>query len=188
MLSKGLSLRMRAAAACAAVGLVLLGSSPPASAQSQAANRPQAVDDELLVKFTPGTPAADRASAHRAANAQVVRTIPGLDVQVVKVGRGQAQQRLQGYLRNANVEIAELNGIAYPDWVPSDALFSQQWALQDASDGAIDASRAWDVADGTHPMPAGAAPPLPLSTAGSAPIIPIYLARSSRAATGSLTR
>jgi thermitase len=151
VLSKGLSLRMRAAAACAAVGLVLLGSGPPASAQSPATNRPQAVDDELLIKFKPGTPAADRVSAHLAANAQVVRTIPGLDVQVVKVGRGQAQQRLQGYLRNPNIQIAELNGIAYPDWVPSDVLFSQQWALNNASDRDIDAPRAWDVANGTHP-------------------------------------
>jgi thermitase len=117
--------------------------------------RPDVRDDELLVKFRPGTPGAVQAALHAQAGGQVVREIVGLDVKVVKVAAGQAQQRLQGYLRNPNVQYAELNGIAYPDAAATDPLYPQQWALNNIgqtgglTDKDIDAPQAWDVTGGS---------------------------------------
>ena len=120
---------------------------PPGRPATPTTGRPEVVDDELLVKFRPGTPAADRAAGHRQAAGQVVREIRGLDVQVVKVPAGQALGRLQAYARNPNVEYAEPNGIAYVDGMPSDTLYTQQWALHNIgqnggrTDADIDAPR-----------------------------------------------
>jgi thermitase len=134
----------------ALVALILSGAGLAASAPQ----RPDVRDDELLVKFRPGAAAAAQAAAHRQVGGQVVREVGGLGVKVVKVGQGQAQQRLQAYLRNPNVEYAEPNGIAYADETPVDPLYSQQWALNNTGqtgglkDKDIDASQAWNVTTG----------------------------------------
>jgi len=131
---------------------------PQAGAQAPSgsnANRPNVADDELLVKFRRGTPAAAQAALHQSANARVTRDIAGLDVKVVNVGRGQAQRRLAEYRQNPNVELVELNGIAYPDWTPSDAQYAQQWNLNNIDstrtlDADIDAPQAWNRARGVN--------------------------------------
>jgi thermitase len=142
----------RAGAALLAATALALTTVMSASAQvpvGPAGSRPEVVDDELLVKFKPGTPAASQAAAHQQASGRVVRDIPGLDVQVVQVSRGQAQQRLPAYVHNPNVAYAELNGIAYPSWAPTDGLYPQQWALNNGpSDIDIDAPQAWSVTTG----------------------------------------
>lgn len=133
--------------------LPLLGWPESASAQrrpdpspSASQNRPEFRDDELLVKFKTGTPAAGHAAANQQAGGQVVREVRGLDVKVVKVPSGQAQNRLGNYQRNPNVEYAELNGIAYATWAPADARYPEQWALNSApADHDIDAPQAWDI-------------------------------------------
>jgi thermitase len=122
-----------------------------------AQGRPEFVDNELLVKFKPGTPAQSQNAAHAQQNARVVREIEGLDVKVVQVGRGQAEQRLPGYQLNPNVEYAELNGIAYALFTnpPTDPLYSQQWNLNNTGqtggkvDADIDAPQAWSVNSGS---------------------------------------
>jgi thermitase len=121
--------------------------------------RPDTVDDELLVKFRPGTSGVQQSSAHQVAGGQVVREVPALDVKVVKVPRGQAAARLPLYLNNPNVEYAELNGIAYPTVDATDPLYPLQWALNNTGqtgglvDKDIDAPQAWSV-----PLPPNAPP------------------------------
>src|SRR5262245_57845305 len=113
------------------IGLIVLAAlmGNGASVLAAAPPRPDAVDDELLVKFIPGAAEAAQAAMHQEAGWQVVREVAGLGVKVVKVGHGQAKQRLPAYLHNPNVEYVELNGIAYPDASPIDPLYPQQWAL-----------------------------------------------------------
>ena len=134
----------------AVVALMMNGAGVVAAAPQ----RPEVLDDELLVKFSPGTPAGCPGRHPPTGRGQAVREVVGLGVKVVKVGRGQAQARLQAYLHNPNVEYAELNGIAYPDATPIDPLYPQQWALNNTgqtgglNDKDIDAPQAWNVTTG----------------------------------------
>jgi len=157
----GRSRAARAVAASAAAGVLVLGVVAPTSAAGQVprpdGNRPEVVDDELLVKFKPGTTVAAEGALHRAANAREVREVRGLAAKVVKVGKGEARQRLAAYQRNPDVELVELNGLAYPDWVPSsDGFYTQQWALNNVgqtggvADKDIDAPEAWDITRGSN--------------------------------------
>jgi thermitase len=113
--------------------------------------RPSEVEDELLVKFRPGVGAAAQSAAHRDVGAQIAREVPGLDVKVVKVPRGEKARMLQAYAKNANVEYVEPNGIAYPAVGPNDPFYPQQWALNNTGqaggqpDADIDALQAWGV-------------------------------------------
>jgi thermitase len=70
------------------------------------------VPGEILVKFRPGTPVQAIAEAHQQNGGQVVRVIPGIDVQVVRVPVGQEADHVSAYTRNPNVLFAELNGFA----------------------------------------------------------------------------
>jgi len=137
----------------------------PAAAQGQGAGqapaqgRPEFVEDELLVLFKRQVPAAAQATAHANANARVVREVRGLDVKVVQVPPARLANALQRYQQDPTVEYAEMNPVAYPDGMPNDASFGQQWALHNTgqnggrADADIDAPAAWDV-----PAPAGATP------------------------------
>ena len=66
---------------------------------------------EVLVKFKPGTRGTAEAEAHRQNGAQVQRTIPEIEVKVVKVSSGDEQRSVDRYRANPNVEFAEVNGI-----------------------------------------------------------------------------
>jgi thermitase len=91
--------------------------------------KPEVRPDELLVKFRPGSAAPERAAVHQQVGGTVVREIPGLDVQVIRVPERQLQNRLRGYQANPNVEYAELNGMAYAVEYPNDTHYPQQWGL-----------------------------------------------------------
>lgn len=157
-----------AVAAALVVGLSpLVGPAHSAAAQQPGnpgraggGGRPEVRDDELLVKFRPGTAGANQAAAHSQAGGRVDREIRSLDVKVVKVPPGQAANRLQQYQQNRNVEYAELNGIAYVDGFPTDAppsdqKYGQQWALNNTgqtggkADADVDAPQAWRVTTGS---------------------------------------
>ncbi|MBI1886390.1 MAG: S8 family serine peptidase [Chloroflexi bacterium] len=110
------------------------------------------VDDELLVKFVPGTPAHTVAAVHGQAGGRVIDEIPALGVQVVKVAPGQALQSLPLYQHNPNVKYAELNGIAR---ALDDPFFPTQWGLHNTgqvggtADADIDAPEAWGISSGS---------------------------------------
>jgi thermitase len=72
----------------------------------------------------------------------------------VRVGKGNAERKIQEYLQDPDVEYAEAVGIAYPDWAPNDEQYTKQWALHNSGqdggkdDADIDAPAAWDVTRG----------------------------------------
>ena len=131
---------------------------------------PKYAPDRLLVRFKPGTPAAEIARTHRAANATLFKVISDIDVQVLRVPSGQLVARLKSYRANPNVEFAhpDYNSLLY---VPSEGidaslgvtnLFEEQWGLNNTGqalvnpgtgaqtltgtvDADIDASEAWDI-------------------------------------------
>ena len=142
----------RRSALAAALGLlVALGPilAPPGPVRAQ--GKPDFVEDELLVAFTPPAAEAAQAAAHGQAGAQVVREVAGLGVKVVKVPPARLEAAKQLYERNRLVEYVERNPIARPQWTPGDASFGQQWALNNSgqegakADADIDAPAAWDV-------------------------------------------
>lgn len=96
----------------------------PASHATEASFR-----GEVLVKFEPGTAASAISDAHRQNGGQVKETIPGIDVQVVAVDRGQERDRVAAYERNPNVRFAEVNGLyrAADHGRPNDPQVDQQW-------------------------------------------------------------
>jgi thermitase len=132
--------------------------------------------DEILVQFYPGTPGAERSSAHAQAGGQPQRTIPRIEVVVVRVPEGSALESATVYERNPNVVFAEPNTFR-PLIVPSEGafeggatLFSEQWNLHNTgagiqtyvdpntgvaswpvtrADADIDATEAWDVSQGS---------------------------------------
>ena len=81
----------------------------PAMVQAQPA--PSAPEryapDRVLVKFKPGTAAAQIAEAHRRASAIVLDNIAAIDVQVVRVAAGSVIAKVATYQANPNVLYAE---------------------------------------------------------------------------------
>jgi thermitase len=102
------------------------------------------VPGEVLVKFRPGTPAAEAAAAHRQAGGQPQEVIPGIDVQVVRVPPGRERAAVEAYRRNPNVVFAEVNGFYAAIWTPNDPYYGQQWQYPK-----IQAPDAWAVVTGT---------------------------------------
>lgn len=137
---------------------------------------PAFAPDRILVRFKPGTPATSIANLHRQANTQTLKTIPRIDVQVIKVPPGQLQKKLNTYRANPNVEYAELDfhrililpteGTDPPPPTGTGAdFFPEQWGLNNtgqllidpiigtpsltgAADADIDAPEGWDIHTG----------------------------------------
>ncbi len=105
------------------------------------------VPGEVLVKFRPGTPGTQVAAAHRQAGGEPRETIPGIDVQVVRVAPGRERAAVEAYRRNPNVAFAEVNGFysaIQETWTPNDPRYGQQWQYPK-----IKAPEAWAVITGT---------------------------------------
>ena len=98
---------------------------------------PQFAPDRVLVRFRPGTAAAEIDRAHRKAQGQAMRTIPGIGVQVVRVPPGSVPAKVAAYEANPNVQYAEpdyyrLLVVPNEDPGPTPAggdLFEDQWYL-----------------------------------------------------------
>ncbi len=68
---------------------------------------PRYAPDRVLVRFRPGTAAAEAGKAHRQAGGRKLKEIPGIGVDVVSVPGGTVEQRIASYRANPNVEFAE---------------------------------------------------------------------------------
>ena len=81
----------------------------PQLSRKQAARKqvPRYAPDRVLVKFKPGSAAAEHSKAHREAGGKKLREIPGIGVHVVHVPRGKVQDKIASYGANPNVEFAE---------------------------------------------------------------------------------
>ncbi len=90
------------------------------------------VSDEILVKFTPGTSAADIAKFNRSHGTTVKRELHQIGVKVLRVPSGRVLEKVAAYEKNPNVVYAEPNYIRQLEEglsVPGDPGFTYQWAL-----------------------------------------------------------
>ncbi len=130
-----------AAVAAVLTGILLAPQTGPAQATDEF------VPGEVLVKFRPGAPDAEVAAAHRQAGGEPRETIPGIDVQAVRVPPGREHVAVEIYRRNPNVLFAEVNGFysaVQATWTPNDPLFGQQWQYPK-----ISAPEAWNITQGS---------------------------------------
>ena len=162
---------MRPSQTALLVMLLLVSTLAGAQGQPGPAQIPQFAADRILVKFRPGTAASEIGELARQAGAASLKTIPGLDVHVLRVPSGTVAEKIAVYSRNPNVVYAE------PDYyrvlrIPTEGrdltlsaenLFNQQWALNNTGqsltmpdltvvtgthDADIDAPEAWDITQG----------------------------------------
>jgi thermitase len=125
---------------------VVLGAALPASA---AAQRPDAVPDEVVVRFDPGVGGTARSDARSDARVNVVRgsRLPG--VQLVKVREGQTvAAAIRELEADPRVRYAEPNYIYEASAIPNDTDWLQLHGLDQANDADIDAPEAWDLTMG----------------------------------------
>lgn len=159
----------------------------PQLSRKQAAREqvPRYAPDRVLVKFRPGSAAAEHSKAHRDVGAKKLRKIPGIDIHIVSVPRGKVQDKIARYRANPNVEFAEPDYyrlLVIPDEgndpgpenggvIADREYFEEQWGLNNtgqlhtASDGVtqvdgtadadIDAPEAWDITTGSTSVKIG---------------------------------
>ncbi len=111
--------------------------------------------DRILVRFAPGVSASTMAAIHRANGAVLIREIPKIGVQVLKVPSNRVSQMVAAYSRNPNVLYTEPDYLAYAIDTPDDTYFAQQWGMHNTGqtggtpDADIDAPEAWGITTGT---------------------------------------
>ena len=146
-------------ALAAMVGLPLLILVTPV--QGSTPGPPAFASGRILVKFEPGTGAAERAVVHRRQGGAPLGVIPGIGVEVVAVPARGEEARAAGYARNPHVTFAEPDYLAYAleDTGAVDPFFGNQWGLDNTGqeydgrmgteDADIDALEAWDTTTGS---------------------------------------
>jgi subtilisin family serine protease len=118
------------------------------------------VPGEVIVKFRAGATAIDRSRALGARGAKVVRALPLPGVRVVRIPVGASVPRAVVALEgDPSVAWAEPNSYEEGGSVPNDALFGEQWALQNGGQTVegvagiagddIHAPAAWDRTTGS---------------------------------------
>jgi thermitase len=127
---------------------VLLISSFPAIVFAGPPDNPAPVSDfspqQILVKFKPDVSLPEVAEIHRQLGGQVKETIPGIEVQVVMVPKGQVMAKVKAYSANARVAYAEPDFMVQALGTPNDVWFVDQWGMV-----RIQAPQAWDVTTGS---------------------------------------
>ena len=126
-----------------AATLVLLAVALPATASAALKPAPY-VPGQVIVKFRPGTGAAERAKT--LGTARVKRRLPVARTVLVRLPPDEsvtaAVRRLQ---RDPRVQYAEPNAYVHAAGIiPNDSLYSKQWGMQ-----AIHAEEAWDTTTGS---------------------------------------
>jgi subtilisin family serine protease len=111
------------------------------------ADPPPYREGELLVRFTPGTPAQNMDAQHLSVGAETISTFRKTGIHHIRLPKGMTvQQGIKMYEANPNVEFAEPNYVLRATATfPDDPLFSSLWGLDDAGDSDIDAPEAWDI-------------------------------------------
>jgi thermitase len=149
-------------------------SSPPRGFQAHlelVGSAAQSVPGELIVGFRASAQRGVMRRANGRVGARVSQRFPAFRMQLVKLPRGLAvSDAVRAYRRDPAVAFAEPNYLRYPTVVPTDALFSDLWALNNTAhahavsdangdetatprsgtlDADIDAPEAWDVQTGS---------------------------------------
>ena len=133
-----------------AVAWSLLGSTA-SLAQSQT-GRP--IPGELLVRFKAGVGPSERASLRAQMNAHAVRRFDFLNLEHIKLDRGNDKDVIERFRHNPKIEYVEPNYEIQAFLTPNDARFSELYAMRNTGQtggtaGAdIKATSAWDVFTG----------------------------------------
>lgn len=140
------------------LAVILVGG---AQSSLKAQEAPASVRGEVLVKFEPGTAASAISDAHRQSGGRVKEIIPGIEVQVVAVDRGQERARVAAYEQNPNVRFAEVNSLyrAADHSRPNDPQVDQQWQYNNTgqtggtNNADVYAFGAWHTTSGSGTVP-----------------------------------
>ena len=113
--------------------LAFFGSGIAAAGDDAAAPDPRFADGRVLVRYLPGTSAAEQGEVERGQDAQRISEIAALGVAVLAVPEGAEARVVTALSRSGKVEYAERDGIAVADAPASsatnDPYLSQQWGL-----------------------------------------------------------
>lgn len=115
------------------------------------------VQDKILVRFRPGTPADVMRAAHQTAGSRVLSELTVVDrLHVVQLAEGvSVREAMRTYHRNASVLYAEPDYIVQMTGTPNDPLVAAQWNMQNTGQNGgvvgadIHASQAWDISTGS---------------------------------------
>lgn len=118
-------------------GIAVAGSPDPHSLRA-----PRFAPDRVLVKFNPGTAKSEIGEAHSLAGGRILKTIPGIGVQVVGVPSGTVTAKVNAYRANPNVFYAEpdfYRVMVVPNEEPGPTpagganYFEEQWYLHNVA-------------------------------------------------------
>ncbi len=124
-------------------------------------------DENVLVRFAPGTDPAERAAAREAAGAEFEKTLPLRGLQVIDPRRGRSTDDVVERLeRSADVLYAEPDVTRSAFAYPNDPWADELWGLFNSgqsinghtggtADADIDATEAWDLTTGTAAVTVG---------------------------------
>jgi len=102
----------------------------PLVTSREAADRPDYVPGQILVKFRPQTQVVARAYALAALESRAIARLSRLDIYVVAIPRDESVEKMVAvYEGNPDVEFAEPNYLCRIDATPNDNLFQYQYAL-----------------------------------------------------------
>ncbi|HTH74594.1 MAG TPA: S8 family serine peptidase [Trinickia sp.] len=133
-------IRQQAASVLAlATALLLAAMLWPVKAFAQTEAAPPA-PSSLIVKLVPGLTIDQQAAVIARNGGAETSTVPALRLHVVEVGAAQLDQALARYTADVQVARVEVNAVRQSNTVPTDPLYSQQWALPRIG---------WDLAFGT---------------------------------------
>lgn len=120
------------------------------------------VKGEILVKFTNDASLSDVSNIHRRNGNKVKDIIPGINIQVVDIGRKNIGQMVSMYAKSGLVEFVEPNYMAKA--FTDDEYFDRQWGLNNlgqetcntegdicitgSDDADVDAPEAWELTTG----------------------------------------
>jgi serine protease len=115
-------------------------SAVPARPVRSTIGAPVYVPDKLFVKLRAGVATAASAELHRQVRATLLKTLPRIDVQVVRLASGTTpESAMAAYRASGLVEYVERVGYAHRMIVPNDPSFGAQWHY-----GIIGLPAAWD--------------------------------------------
>ena len=121
---------------------------------------PEAVANQVIVKFKPGIRAAEISTLQASLGASVLETTNTSGVQLWSI-RGDADAAIAAHSNNPAIEYIEPNYIVQTTAIPDDPDFNQHWGLNNTGqtggtpDADIDAPEAWDITTGSSDVVVG---------------------------------
>jgi len=132
----------------AALLLLGFGSLTVRAAGPRTARQPKWVPNEIIVKFKTGLSKDHANKINQQHGTSVLYTSPFAGFKRIKVPAGKtAEQMVQFYNLEPDVEYAELNYYLYASFVPDDPLYTDQWHFNDPCAG-INIEPVWDITAG----------------------------------------